>query len=341
MLRIVGFLLTFTLGLSGFFVVDYTMAKRWASAEDSKGLTLTEYLGGLSGRLSGGSAASASGLPSALAEMLPTAPDGWTVRPAEPDDIDVFLPKKRADAPADARKYVASVGKPRGGPGVEAVVLTYEKGDRRVVINAVRYPDLIFTSFKAMQQRMELQMVQPEYASRAFMTVRGLDMIEDFLPDGMRGRYFMANVGAQIHIRVLASKRMKDKDLLPFFQTLQVKAMNASVVDRRDGLGDVPVIVLASLLDEATRATYDADRAARDQADAESRAADRLAAEAEARVTAEASAKPAGDGPEGESRIELQNDKGVNGNSGDCEKQKRNGPKFCGVGGATTATDGG
>ena len=95
------------------------------------------------------------------------------------------------------------------------------------------------------------------------MTVRGLDVTEDLLPEGFRGRLFLADVGAQIHLRVLAPKRMKDEDLVPFFETLHVKAMNADVIDKVEGLGEVPVIVLASALDDTERDAYHADRATR------------------------------------------------------------------------------
>jgi hypothetical protein len=326
-LRLVGLFLTFALGTGGFVAVDYTMAKRRASAEDSEGLTFTEYLGGLSSQLTQGLSSGDSGLPSALADMMPAAPEGWTVRPTVAKDIEVFLPKNRDDASADARKYVEAMGKARGASGVEVTILTYEKGERRVVIKAMRYPDRIFTSFTAMQQRMELQMRQPEYSSRDVMTVRGLDISEEFLPDGMRARHFMANVGAQIHLRILASKRMKDEDLVPFFQTLNVKAMNASVVDKHDGLGDVPVIVLASFLDDATRATYEADIAARKESEAVKRESDRLAAEAEAKTAEETQANGSSSG--GEDGLIPKGDTSATTRSGACEKQA--GSKFCSV----------
>ena len=166
------------------------------------------------------------------------------------------------------------------GSGTESVTLAYERGDQTVLIKAVRYPNIIFTSFAAMQQRMELQMVGPEFRGTEFMTVRGLDVTEDLLPEGFRGRLFLANVGAQIHLRVLAPKRMKDTELVAFFQTLHVEAMNASVIDKVEGLGKVPVIVLASAMDQAEREAYLADRDARAAAEAEREAADRSAAEA-------------------------------------------------------------
>lgn len=131
------------------------------------------------------------------------------------------------------------------------------------MIQLVRLPDSIFTSLEAADRRHDLQVRAAELRGRPFLTVRGLDVTEEFLGEGMRTRYFTANVGAQIQIRVLASRRLKDGDLVPFFETLNVQAMNAAVIDRQPGLGEVPVLVLGSALGEADLAAYEADRAAR------------------------------------------------------------------------------
>jgi hypothetical protein len=288
-LRLLGFLATFLIGIGGFLAVDFAMSRQWAGKEDADGLTFSEYLGGLTGRmanLTGGS--SASGLPRKLEDMLPKPPEGWTVRPAVAEDVNGFLPKKAKNLPEKARKYVQNVATAKAGKGTEITILTYEKGEQRVIIKAVRYPNFIFTSFMAMQQRFELQMIGPEYRGTQFMTVRGLDVVEDLLPDDVRARYFMANVGSQIHLRILASEKMRDKDLVPFFQTLHVKAMNASVIDKKEGLGDVPVIVLASVMDDITRKAYEADMAQREAEAAIRREEERAAAEAEAAKAAEA-----------------------------------------------------
>jgi hypothetical protein len=151
-----------------------------------------------------------------------------------------------------------------------------------VLVRAVRYPNLIFTSAAAMDQRTELQAMAAQFRGTDFMTVRGLDVTEDLLPEGFRGRLFLADVGAQIHIRLLAPKRMKDAGLLPFFETLHVEAMNASVIDKVEGLGKVPVIVLASALDDTDRDAYFAARSARVAEEASREEAARLVAEAEA-----------------------------------------------------------
>ncbi|MBA3909157.1 MAG: hypothetical protein C0524_04545 [Rhodobacter sp.] len=289
MLRLIGFLMMAAVGLGGFLALDYNMSRQWASAGDEDGLTIREYLGGLSGRIASITASSRTpGLPSALVDMLPKPPEGWTVRPAVPKDVDVFQPKNRADGDPEAIALVTSIGSAKVAKGADVAILTYEKGKQRVVVKAVRYPDFIFTSFTAMQQRLELQMMSPKFRGLSFMTVRGMDVTEDILPGGMRGRVFMADIGAQIHLWVLAPNRMKDPELVAFFQTLQVKAMNASVVDKRQGLGDVPVIVLASALDAAGREAYQADRAARAAEEVALREEDRKAAEAEAAAAAEA-----------------------------------------------------
>lgn len=287
MFRLIGFLVMFTLTAGGYMFVDYKMSARWAGREDAEGLTFREYLGGLSGRLAGlGSAASANGMPTKLADMLPKAPEGWTVRPVDAADIEGFLPKNTKKANKDAVATVKAMAATEAGKGAEVAALTYEKGDRKLIVKAVRYPNIIFTSFMAMQQRMELQMRTAEFRGTEFATVRGLDVTEDLLPEGFRGRLFFADVGAQIHLRVLAPSRMKDEDLVPFLETLHVKAMNAGVIDKVEGLGEVPVIVLASALDGAEREAYLADVALR-EAEAAAKAQADLA-EAEAAQAAEA-----------------------------------------------------
>lgn len=281
MLRLIGFLVMFTATAGGYMFFDYKMSARWSGREDAEGLTFTEYLSGLSGRLAGlGGAASAAGLPNRLADMLPKPPEGWTVRPTEPGDVEGFLPKSTNKADKKALAAVQRMADAKDGSGTEVAMLTYVSGDRKVLVKAVRYPNIIFTSFAAMQQRMELQMMSAEFRGTEFMTVRGLDVTEDLLPEGFRGRYFIADVGAQIHLRVLAPRRMSDKELVSFFQTLHVKAMNAGVIDKVEGLGDVPVIVIASALEKAQREEYLADVAARAAEETAKQAA--LRAEAEA-----------------------------------------------------------
>jgi hypothetical protein len=66
--------------------------------------------------------------------------------------------------------------------------------------------------------------------------------------------------------------------------------MNASVIDKVEGLGDVPVIVLVSALDEAARDAYLTDVATRAAREAEADAAEK--AEADAKAEAEAAQAP-------------------------------------------------
>jgi hypothetical protein len=267
-IRLFAFFVMLALTLGGVLYVDYHKALREAGRDDGGSLTVSEYLGRLPSRVSGLAAtSSASGLPTKLAEMLPKAPDGWTVRSAVAEDTDGFLPKNAKKADKAALAYVRGVAQ-ADEKGAEAVVLTYEKGDRKVLIKATRYPNGIFTDPTLIERRYGLQMTGPAYRGTEFMTVRGLDVAEDLLPEGFRGRYFLADVGGQIHLRVLAPRRMTETDLAPFFETLHVKAMNASVVDRREGLGEVPVMVLAAALDGPAREAYVADLAVRKAAQA-------------------------------------------------------------------------
>ncbi len=266
----------------GFLALDYSMARQLVTAADTEAdLTLPDYLSGLSGRLASLTrSADPTGLPRNLVDMLPRPPDGWTVRPAVEEDAQAFLPRAAGSGEAMARGLITDMVNTEVADAAEVSILTYERGERRVVVKAVRYPDVIFAGAMATDQRLALQTKGTVYRGSATMTVRGLDITEDLLPDDMRGRLFIANVAGQIHLQVLAPRRMADADLVDFFETLHVQAMNAAVVHKEDGLGEVPVIVLASALDRDARDAYDADRAAR--------AAARLAASREVHDAAQA-----------------------------------------------------
>ena len=282
----------FCIAAGGFLALDYNMARQLVTAADAEAdLPIRDYLGGLSGRIASlARSADPSGLPQDLIDMLPRPPEGWTVRPAVADDAEGFLPRAAGAGEAMARGLVSDMVNAKVPDAAEVAILTYERGERRVIVKAVRYPDVIFSGAMATDQRLALQTQGASYRGLSTMTVRGLDITEDMLPDDMRGRLFMADVGGQIHLRVLASRRMADTDLVAFFETLHVKAMNAAVVKKQDGLGDVPVIVLASALGRDARNAYDTDRAARAAARLASNRADYDAAQASLAADAAANA---------------------------------------------------
>jgi hypothetical protein len=176
--------------------------------------------------------------------------------------------------------------------GATVAIQAYERGERRVVFQIVRLPDSIFTDPAAADRRYTAKVAAAELRGRPFLSVRGLDVTEEFLGDGLRARYFTASVGGQIGIKVLASRRMTDEELVPFFTALPVQAMNAAVVDRQPGLGEVPVLVVGSALSEENRAAFEADRAARG-ARAIARAAE-VRDQAKAELAAMAEAAPEG-----------------------------------------------
>lgn len=319
MLRWFGMLVTLTIGVGGFLGLDYNLARKLATAEERPAPSFQQYLGELKNRAVGlvnfsrpGKAA--PGLTNELAEMLSVPPEGWTVRIAVAKDIEGFLAKNRKDNDPEARKLIETIGRSSAPKGGEVVVLTFEKGSQRIVIKAVRHADSIFTEAKGLPRRTDLQTAKSPFLRRDFLRVRGLDIAEETLPGKMRARLFFADVGAQIQFWVLVPKRMSDKELLPFFETLQVNAMNAAVVDQEPGLGDVPVIVVVSALNDADRTAYVADRAAR--------SAERTSRRAEERAILAESANAAVDGqatPEAKSEVSC--------------KKGSNGVKRCKVGG--------
>lgn len=264
MLRLFGILATACLALGTFLVLDYNLARQQAAKDDPVALTVQEYLDSLPARFSRPATASSApqGLPTRLSAMLPLPPEGWTVRTGTADDLQGFLPAGGAGDRA-ALGLLAELA-PRFPPhGSQTVLLAYENGDRRVLVQAIRHPDAIFTDPAFGADRLALRTREATFRPLPLMTVRGLDVTEDILPRPIRARLLMADVGGQIHLRMLAPGRMRDAELMAFFATLNVAAMNASVVLTEDGLGAVPQIVLASALEDTARAAYEADRAAR------------------------------------------------------------------------------
>jgi hypothetical protein len=265
--RLFGFLVLFLFGAGGILFLDFNRAVQKAKASDEAPPSFQAYLGTAEEKILGliGSSPSAENT-NDIANLMPRAPDGWTRRPlaeGEGGDIEGFLPRSGDDGDTAAIELVTAIGRSRVEYGATVAIQTYERDDRRVVIQLVRLSDTFFTDRDTIDRRHDLQVQAAELRGQPFLTVRGLDVTEELLGDGMRARYFTANIGAQLQIRMLASLRLDDEDLVPLFETLDVAALNAAVVDRQPGLGEIPVLVLGSALSEADRAAYEADRAAR------------------------------------------------------------------------------
>lgn len=254
--------MTAGLAISVFLALDFNMARQRASAEDPVGLTVEEYLRGIPDRFasSASTASRPAGLPRKLADMLPRAPDGWTVRPAVAEDVEVFQPKPGVEIDRISTGLVAEAGGLQQPYGPKVEVLAYENGNQRVLIRALRHDDSGFGEDADADDLLALMTMKPAFRGVPVLTVRGLDVTEDVLPMGFRARLFMADVGGQIHLRILTPKAMTDRELLPFLETLNVEAMNASVVLSEPGLGQLPHIQIASDMTEADLAAYVAAR---------------------------------------------------------------------------------
>jgi hypothetical protein len=292
--RLFGFLVLVLIGAGGILFVDFNRVVQEASAAESEPPSFQAYLETVPQKIGALTEMARTG-PRALdlADMLPRPPEGWTMRPlaeGKGGDLEGFLPRSGEKSEADGVELVKAVGSSRVEDGATVAIQAYERGERRVVIQLVRLPDDIFTSPKAADRRHDLQVKAAELRGRPFLTVRGLDVAEEVLGEELRARYFTADVGAQIQIRVLASRRLTDENIVPFFETLNVKAMNAAVVDREPGLGEIPVLVVGSALGEADLAAYEADRAARTESAIRRAAELRAVAKAELAVAAQAGA---------------------------------------------------
>lgn len=255
-----------TIALLGYLAFDYTMVNRSIVATGAEPISFFTYVKGWTGMvaiLAQGDGDAAEGAvappPATLVAMLPKAPQGWTLRPTEEADAQPFLTPGLGEK---ERALVLSATLPETGKGVERAAQTYQNGARQVVVELVRYPDIIFTSLAAMAQKMQLQMASLDVAGKDFMAVRGLEVREARLGSDAAARVFLADVGGQIHLRVLAPATMSDEELLTLFETLNVPAMNADVIEKVAGLGEVPVIVLASVIDSETRKAREAERKA-------------------------------------------------------------------------------
>lgn len=296
MLRLFGFLVLGLIAAGGIMLIDFNRLVQEAEAAETEPPSLRDYLETVPGKLadltqSVRSSARATGVEG----MMPPAPEGWTARPLAEGpggDVEGFLPRSGNEGDAAGVDLVKAAASSKVEAGATVAIQAYERGERRVVFQIVRLPDSIFTDPAAADRRYTAKVAAAELRGRPFLSVRGLDVTEEFLGDGLRARYFTASVGGQIGIKVLASRRMTDEELVPFFTALPVQAMNAAVVDRQPGLGEVPVLVVGSALSEENRAAFEADRAARG-ASAIARAAE-VRDQAKAELAAMAEAAPEG-----------------------------------------------
>ena len=265
MLRQISLISLLVFLLSALVLLDFKAAQRLAHTQDREPPGFAEHLLGvgsrIAGRIQSGFGGGASESSARLVLMLPAAPDGWDARAIEAGDEKALLAKKDNDsATVSLIQSLLTAAGPREG---ETALMAYGRQDRLVVFKLVRQPDALFTDPARLSELDSVIAAGSYQELNDFIRVRGLDVGELVLPEGARARVFTAELGGQLRLWVVASGRLTDKDLLPFFETLDVAAMNASIRSHEAGLGEVPVIVVVSELNEADRAAYAADRAAK------------------------------------------------------------------------------
>jgi hypothetical protein len=196
---------------------DYTIASR--QQPEAQPLTVRDYLGGWIGFLTTG----ASPAPG-LAGMLPEAPPGWTRRPAGAGDAAALLGVP-GSAPA-----IATVGGPAADPALTLAAATYERGPLRVVIEAARLPDALFSDAAATAARMQAETWVLAQSAGLMGRVGGLDIHRTPPVPGLGARLAVASVGGQVQVRIAYPEAMDEAALLALLRGLDVAAMNAGVV---------------------------------------------------------------------------------------------------------------
>ena len=264
MLRLLGLILTLVVFISAVIAIDFISVRKEAAANEQPIPDFEAYLSVLRPRLiakltPARPAVAEPELSTDLAEMLPQPPTGWTVRTADRGDLDALFPKNKEKLDVTVTRYIEDIASSKGPRGGGAAALTYTRDKSTVIVKAVRHPDKSFSDPVALKALLS---AEPMFFQRAYLRIRGLDVREDTLPAEMRARLFTADLGAQIQIWILAPEGLSDQELLPFFETLAVRSLNAAVLDTEPGLGEVPVLFLAADLDEGALTTYEAELAA-------------------------------------------------------------------------------
>lgn len=126
MLRLFGFLVLVLVGAGGFLFLDFNRVVQEASAAEAEPPSFQAYLETVPQKL--GSLAElsrSSPRARALVDMLPRAPDGWTMRPladGKGGDIEGFLPRAGDKAEAEAIKLVQAVGSSKVKDGATVAI---------------------------------------------------------------------------------------------------------------------------------------------------------------------------------------------------------------------------
>jgi hypothetical protein len=262
--------LALILGL-GALALGHRMATDRALAEGAAAPTFLGWTMGLATDvLPGGLAEDPASRPMApeILALLPPAPPGWTAR---------------AVTAADAARFPGTdpthaLFAPYPEVGVTDARLAYDSAAGSVVMALVRHRDGIFTN--PLSGRKYTLRDESEVARGSdFMTTRGLIVREAPQPKTPGPRLFLAHVGMQLHLRVIAPAGTPDADLLPLFRGLDVTALAAAVIEPEPGLG-IGGETSAEALRSAATAEEERRRTANRARQAEELAAAMAAAEA-------------------------------------------------------------
>lgn len=301
-MRIILFLASLIVPACGFLFYmffDYTMANRMAPPGEKIGFG--SYVAGWAGLIEIGGLPGGGSGGGDLAAMLPRAPDGWTRRDPAEGDAAGAAGVGFSDDEARLARDAFTVD---GGAKLTQARQIYETPKGLVAVELVRFPDFIFTSFAATQIRLQLEMAAMDIPGDDYMTVRGMPLREARLPGDSPSRVFFGDLQAQIHLRITAPAATGDEEMRALLSTLDVAAMNASLVRPVRGMGEVPVLVMVPEIDEGIRARRAEERALLEA----ERAAEweAMRAERDAKAEAEAEAWLAGEQTEEKNGVTIR-----------------------------------
>ncbi|SEC09586.1 hypothetical protein [Rhodobacter sp. 24-YEA-8] len=195
----------------------------------------------------------------ALADMFPEAPEGWTRRTVSRADGKA-LAVRGLDARRQALLKDAAIED--SGAGVEQASAAWDTPDGVLVAELVRYPDTLFATPVGVSLLDQNRAPFGQIGNQPLMNIAGLEIREALLAPQIPARVLRAGIDGQIVLRVSAPKRISDETLLSFFATLNVAAMNARLAAPIAGMGEVKdgkkrLAVLVAGMSDAQRAVLE------------------------------------------------------------------------------------
>lgn len=243
------------LALGAFLTVDYVTN----AAVRGKDFTVGTYLGE---RISQIRLATSRTKPLRVADMFPPAPDGWSVREFEQQDLALVT----GAAVKEKRKTSAKSVLLGASTGIVSVdkgeYRTYTSGDRAVLVHIglIKASALNPIAGDGIKRMMEFQNGMSEMENPLFATVNGMQFRQ--VDDKAYGvaRRIEGKLGYQVDVDVVTTE--DDDTILAILSGLNVGGLNQMLEEPIAGMGEGGVIRFAALDPEGGDESGDIDKKA-------------------------------------------------------------------------------